>query len=85
MHGPRETETPHEHGASSEHPADEAVAKQNVRRILHTMRQRWDKHSPEAPFMLCDEIEPGCTVARFCMQFVTSQRIRKVPAASRDP
>jgi hypothetical protein len=49
----------------------------NVRRGLARLRQRWEQHGPASPLCLAEEIEPGVTVAEFCVRFLLAQRTRR--------
>lgn len=53
------------------------VKPQTVRRHLATLRQHWDKHAPASPLCLAEELEPGLSVADFCVRFLLSQRSRR--------
>ena len=51
----------------------------NVRKALHRLRQMWEQHGPASPLCLIEELEPGVTLAEFCVQFLlthTPQRLR---------
>ena len=48
-----------------------------VRRTLAKLRARWADHAPAHPLCLAEEIDPGVTVADFCVAFLLSQRSRK--------
>lgn len=49
----------------------------HARRNLATLRQRWKAHGPASPLCLSDELEPGVTIAEFCVQFLLAQRSRR--------
>ncbi len=51
---------------------------QNVRRMLSKLRTLWSQHSPSNPLYLEEELEPGVTVSQFCVDFIISQRTRRV-------
>ena len=55
----------------------------NVRRALTKLRQRWERHGPASPLCLAEELEPGVTVADFCVRFLLAQRTRRNGAAER--
>ena len=58
---------------------------QNVRRALHRLRRRWAAHSPAAPFCLAEEVEPGVTIADFCVEFLLTHRTRRAAATAPPP
>ena len=49
----------------------------SVRRGLAKIRARWQAHSPVAPFCIDEEVEPGVSVADFCVHFLLAQRTRR--------
>jgi hypothetical protein len=49
----------------------------SVRRGLAKVRARWHAHTPVAPFCLAEEVEPGVSVADFCVRFLLAQRTRR--------
>ena len=56
---------------------------QNVRRLLGKLRSVWSRHSPSKPMFLGEELDPGVTVAQFCVSFMLSQRSRRVVRTAR--
>lgn len=57
-------------------------AAQNVRRLLARLRRRWQAHAPASPMSLCEELEPGVTVAAFCTDLLLAQRKRRSAGAA---
>lgn len=51
----------------------------NVRRALHKLRQRWEQHTPVAPFCMTEELDEGVTYGEFCVEFLLSHRSRRLP------
>lgn len=50
----------------------------NVRRCLHSLRQRWDMHTPSNPFCMAEEVVPGVTYGELCVTLVLSNRSRRL-------
>jgi hypothetical protein len=50
----------------------------SVRKSLSRVRMFWAQHSPSNPISLVQEIEPGVTIADFCVKAVQAQRGRRV-------
>lgn len=50
----------------------------NVRKTLNKLRQRWQNHSPISPIFLEEELESGLTISKFCVNFLITQRNRRV-------
>lgn len=50
----------------------------NVRRLLSTLRRRWERHTPELPLNLSEQLQPGVTIVDFCIHFLKNQRARRV-------
>lgn len=51
---------------------------QNVRRMLSMLRTLWSQHAPSQPMYLGEDLGGGVTVSEFCVQFILSQRSRRV-------
>lgn len=50
----------------------------SVRKTLCKLRARWNQHCPAQPICLCEEIEPGVVLSKFCTSFLMNQRMRRL-------
>lgn len=64
-------------------PENESTDTQSIRRKLSRLRALWGQHAPSKPMYLGEELEPGVTVSDFCVNFLVSQRSRRVVRTER--
>lgn len=58
-------------------PADARAETRRVRSLLSKLRTIWAEHAPCKPLYLEEELEPGLTIAQFCVTALTAQRAKR--------
>ena len=48
-----------------------------VRKALHTLRSKWENHSPASPICLSEELEFGLSLSDFCFVFVMNHHSKR--------